>query len=544
MKLFETSWFEDFNYYERYFDTETKKSTFGQVNSKHEYFCEDPKGSYVLITDPSSKFSRHLGSSKDAAGHHGVTTPVYRNIRDNYWKNKTYNTKPRVMYLDIETRAVSSPDADSASQQITLIQMLVSNTVVVLGLRDWEPRSDYKLDASVKYIKYNDELSMLDGFLNVFKIIDPLIIYAWNGEGFDFPYLYNRIKRLGLDPNRLSNYGSVSIQKVEMAGGLKTWRLKSSGHHFMDLMNVYKKFVSDPRPSYSLDTIASIEVHSNKVKHNEFPTFDSFYTGEKYIISNVAYEEPVRELIRQHMIQREILLKGTHEYDENEKELIKYINFHFVYYGIRDVIIMRDIDNKLSLTNIIISIAQTMGVLPVDVMGTVKPWSQYISNVAYYEGKVMCSVSENETSASYSGGYVRDPVKGKHRWVLNFDVNSMYPQLSIAGFGMSPENLIPLHSLPSDLREMIEKYYNNDNEQERLTLDQNILDKTSELLRKYDLSMCVNGVCFKKELGIIPRLVNEIYDNRKKDKKEMFKYEQLAVRIGSILSERGIKVEA
>lgn len=543
MKLFEASWFDNYRYFERYFDTDLGKSMVGVIDSRYEYFTPFDNGSYSLITDQSCKFDRRLGSSKDSRDCHGVTSPIYRNIRDSYWRDKRYNSNPRIMYLDIETRAINRPDVDNAPEQITLIQMLIKDAVIVLGLREWEPRDDYPLDVKVKYIKYESEHDMIVGFLDIFKRLDPLIIYAWNGEGFDFPYIFNRIKRLGLDVNRLSNYGSVSLQTIELPNGLKIWKLKSCGHYFTDMMEVYKKYVTSPRPSYSLDTIASIEVHSNKIDHTEFPTFDSFYTGEKYTISNEPYKEPVRELIRQHMIKRNELDKNSIEYTQNEELIIKYINFQFVYYGIRDVVLLRDIDSKLSLTKITINVAQTMGVLIVDVMGTVKPWSQYISNVAYFENKIMCKVSDKQ-QASYSGGFVREPVRGKHKWVMNFDVNSMYPQLSIAGFGMSPEMLVQHKDLPDDLRCIIEKYYNNDNEQERLKLSQDVLDKTSELLRKYNLSMCVNGVCFKKELGIIPRLVNEIYDNRKKDKKRMFKYEQMAVKIGTILAKRGIKVDA
>ena len=331
MKLFEASWFDDYKYFERYFDTDLDRSVSGTIDSRHEYFEPSDNGSFSLITDPLSKFERRLGKSSDSRDHHGVTTPIYRNIRDNYWKYKNYNSNPRVVYLDIETRAVNKkPDVDNAPEQITLIQMLIKDAVIVLGLRDWEPRSDYPLDINVRYIKFDTEYDMITGFLDIFKKIDPLIIYAWNGEGFDFPYIFNRIRRLGLSVNRLSNYGSVSLQKIELPNGLKIWKLKSCGHYFTDMMEVYKKFVTSPRPSYSLDSIASIEVHSNKVDHNEFPTFDSFYTGEKYTISEEPYTEPVRELIRQCMIKRSILDKNSDEYRLNEEQVLKYINFQFV----------------------------------------------------------------------------------------------------------------------------------------------------------------------------------------------------------------------
>ena len=56
---------------------------------------------------------------------------------------------------------------------------------------------------------------LMQNFLKIFKVMNPLIIYAWNGEGFDFPYLYYRLKKLGLDPNGLSNYGTVRVDYTE-----------------------------------------------------------------------------------------------------------------------------------------------------------------------------------------------------------------------------------------------------------------------------------------------------------------------------------------
>ena len=86
-------------------------------------------------------------------------------------------------------------------------------------------------------------------------------------------------------------------------------------------------------------------------------------------------------------------------------------------------------------------------------------------------------------------------------------------------------------------------YFNDQDEEKRLNLDRSVFDKITPLLQKYNLALAVNGACYKRELGILPRLVNEIYDNRKKDKKTKFKYEQKVVAINKILAQRGIKVD-
>lgn len=547
-ELFETSWMNDFKYYERYYNTDLKKSFSREIPSHYEYFEEISNGLYENIRGDGRRYKRMLGRSKDTKEKDGVTKPIYLNIREKYWRKAGYNKKPRIAYLDIETRATGRPDPVNAPEQITLIQWLDSETNVefVLGLRDWKPEPDYKMQTNVKYMCFVSEVDMLDTFLRIFQKLDPLIIYAWNGDGFDFPYLYNRIKKLGLDENRLSNYGNVRLDVLEFNNGKPIYKLIADGHHFYDLMEVYKKFNHDPVTSFSLDNIAKKEVHDQKVSHNEFPTFDSFYTGDKYVIQNEPYQDRIREEIRQGMIKREEFRKNndfsSNAYKENESKLLYNINFQFVYYGIQDSVLLKKIDEKMSLTKMVVNISDMMGVLISDALGTVKPWSQYIANVAFYENKIMPKLEQYESSP-YVGGFVRDPIKGKHNWVTNFDYNSMYPQLSIAGFNISPETYVPKSKLPSELREYVLKYFNDQDEAKRLKIDRSIIETITHILQKYNLTLSINGACYKKELGILPRLVNEIYDNRKKDKKMKFKYEQKIVAINKILAQRGIKVE-
>lgn len=540
MRLFETTFRDGYDYFERYFNTETNKSEYHKIDSKYEYFVPYSFGEYKLITDQNLRLTRLEGTAKQAKDQMGVIQPVYKHIRDTYWKNGTYNLSPRIAYLDIETRAKGEPDPLNAPEQITLIQVLDSKTnqAIVLGLRPWEPEEDYKLECNVKYVHCQDEISLLETFVKVFRAINPVVVYAWNGDGFDFPYLYNRMKNLGLNPNDLSNYGSVKLDIVEDPKTHRNcFKLNSPGHHFLDLMEVYKRFVLSPRASYALDSIAEVELNSHKVDHTEFPTFDSFYTGEAYTISDKPYSERIREQIRQRYIKKNSLTEGTQEYNENMSLLLKDINFQFVYYGVIDIVLLKKIDEKRNLSKIIVNISKTMGVNYKDVLGTVKPWSQYISNVALKEGLVMPRIEQVEAT-QYEGAFVRHPVKGKHKWVLNFDVNSMYPQFSIAGFGMSPENLVPMAKLPMELRDLIQRYFANKSDQEILDIPETVWDEVTPILVKHNLCLTANGTCYKRDsVGIIPRLVNQIYDGRKLDKKEMFKYEQKEVEIEKTLEE-------
>lgn len=391
-------------------------------------------------------------------------------------------------------RNTGFPVPEKAMEPISLMQFYDNKEGVmfVLGVKDWIGQSKYKFDYPVKYVKCRDEIHMLESFLTIYSKLDPLIVYAWNGLGFDFPYIHNRMKKLGLDVKRLSNYGKVTYSEGEYQGKVE-FKFGVDGHFWVDLMDVYKKFTIHPMPSYSLDTVAEFELEENKVDHSKYANFEDFY--------NNGHDE-------------------------------------FVYYGIKDTYLIRRIDEAKNFTGIMNMISEKMGVQISDAMGTVKPWSQYISNKSMLNKQVM-PMRQEFPDPNVVGGHVRDPNKGKHKWVLSADVNSMYPLLGMVGFNMSPETFVPKYKLPDELRDIVLAFFNDQEEGNRLKLSPEVWSKTTELLQKHNLALGINGVVFKKDKpGIIPEMVQEIYDPREKAKEQMQLYEKRKILIESILKER------
>lgn len=594
MYLFETSWMNNFKYYERVFNTNTNRSEVHEINGKTEYYEYNPKGIYKGIID-NLNYDKRLGTSKDSRDKCGICKPIYRNIRDHYWKNKQYNMTPRIWFIDIETRSgrkylhkipknkenikvflkekstndikeiylkdihhyinendylfsynnieyselknmpfmektEAFPSPSKAQHEVILIQIYdnIEKKLFVLGLKDFDIQElnqlGYTLDADVKYVNCQNEIKLLTIFISLFKKLDPLLLFAWNGLNFDFLYLHNRLKYLNL-PYVMSNYGNTNIQERINENGQLIYQYQSDGHIFMDFMDVYKKFTFDPQASYSLDAIAHFELNDNKIQHNEFLTFDAFYTGTDYQYSETPYQDKLRELIRVN-------------YKNNKKAFEHYVQLQFIYYGIYDVILLKKIDDKLKLSNLISVIASKMGVLLSDTLGTVRPWAQYIANSAYCKNLIMPKKVEHQ-SPHITGGFVRQPIVGKHRWVLNLDVNSMYPNLSITAFNMSPETYTTLDKVPNDLKDLIISIVDGQNEHKFLQLDDTRKQLLSEKLKKYHYSMGINGALFKQDTtGIIPQLVTEIYDQRKQFKKQMLKYQAKSVEIKDILHKR------
>ena len=595
MKLFETSWFDNFKVYERVFDPETGTTRVNQIDGKSEYFVEDPKGLYTNFLDDTIKYSKKFGNAKDAREHAGSCSPIYRNIRDNYIETKSFNKNPRVWYLDIETRSgvhykitdsrkvllknketneiikstledsqklkdsdlqnylisedgynfsevqystlfektKSFPDPELAEQEITLIQVLdnLEKTVYILGTRDFElsdlEKLGYSFEYSVKYANCKTEIQLLKTFLALFNKLNPLLILAWNGNGFDYPYIINRLKNLGFTES-LSKYGSATLTKNVNDKGQVSYELDSNGHFFMDFMEIYKKFTFDPRSSYSLDNISEIELGEHKVPHTEFLTFDSFYTGSDYQYSDSEYSDKLRELIRK---------------SYGSEDFLKYVNLQFVYYGITDVILLKKLNDKLKLVELMSTVSEIMGVLLDDTLKTVKPWSQHIANEAMKQNKVMPPKREVE-APNIVGGFVKEPIPGLCKWCMNVDVNSMYPMLSIAAFNMSPETYISMDKAPPELRDLLKSVIKKEQDEEQFLdlKDNNIekFEKITNLLQKYKLSLGINGALFDiSKKGLIPSLVTEIYNNRKKAKKTMNNYIAKSVMIKDILHKRG-----
>jgi len=531
MQLFETSWKKDFEFYERVYDTDLKKSISRKIDNKYEWYEQKSSGIYSYILDKNMKLEKKLSSNpKEGRDKYGFLDPLYKNIRDNYWGKDKYNLNTRVWYLDIETRvgqnSTGFPVPEKAMEEICLMQFYdnLLGVMFVIGNREWKHEADYKFDYTVKYIQCKDEIEILETFLAIFKKLDPLIIYAWNGIGFDYPYIYNRLKKLGFDTNRLSNYGNVKYSEGEFKGKIE-FKISSDGHFFIDLIDIYKKFVFKPRPSYSLNSIAEIELGDKKVDHSEYEKFDDFYSGNYKIPQNPTETQKNSKIYK-------AAITG------NLDEVRELSYSEFVYYGIKDTYLIRQIDDKLKFTSILFMLSSKMGVIISDATSTVKPWSQFLANRSFVDNKIMPPRKDNPQPAIV-GGFVKDPIIGKHKWTVSADVNSMYPLLSMVGFNMSPETYIPKNKLPSDLREVVLKYFNDQDESKRFDIDEKTWEYTASLLEKYNYALSVNGAVFSKsKLGMIPELVQEIYNSRKEAKKTQFKYEQQKINIKEIIERK------
>ena len=76
-----------------------------------------------------------------------------------------------------------------------------------------------------------------------------------------------------------------------------------------------------------------------------------------------------------------------------------------------------------------------------DVFGQVKYWDVLIHNYLKNKNIVIPQKVSSSKSEKFEGAYVKDPQVGQHKWVMSFDLNSLYPHL-IMQYNMSPETLV------------------------------------------------------------------------------------------------------
>ena len=173
-------------------------------------------------------------------------------------------------------------------------------------------------------------------------------------------------------------------------------------------------------------------------------------------------------------------------------------------YNLVDTHLIQELEDESGLISLVLTLAYDSGVNYSDAFGTVGIWETILYRKLMSKNLVpKVKGSPGERLTDLVGGFVKDPIPGMYKWIVSFDLNSLYPHL-IMQYNMSPETYL-------------------ENIKENVSIDQ-ILNGNYENTNEY--AVAANGACFdKSKLGVIPEIVKEIYKNRKNVKIEMLKVE-------------------
>ncbi len=358
-------------------------------------------------------------------------------------------SKMLTITLDIEVECENGfPEVSKAEEPLLCITVKnhSNKAIIVWGI------GEYTND-TVRYIQCEDELDLVKKFLHFWVKTQPDVITGWNIQFFDIPYLCNRISRLfGEDEfQKLSPWGIVKGDTVTQYGKTHQ-KYNILGVSILDYLDLYRKFTYVNRESYRLDFIAEVELGEKK-HENPHETFRDWYTND--------YQS-------------------------------------FVDYNVQDVELVDRLEDKMKLIELCITLAYEAKVNFVDVYSPIRMWDIFIYNFLKDKKVAVPRKRAHKKDDNYVGAYVKDPQTGLHKWVMSFDLNSLYPHL-IMQYNISPETLAK--------------------EANPVVSIDRLLNKELEIVDDGH-AVTPNGARFRKDFqGFLPDMMENMYNDRVKFKK-------------------------
>jgi len=308
---------------------------------------------------------------------------------------------PKTYFIDIEVEVTDSfPEPSKAANKITAICIVTPNRqCIILATKDLTKKeqgdienkiNNYVKDHNVEYRfefkKFNSEYDLLYTFLKSIVRKIPMMT-GWNYIKFDWAYIINRAKRIGIDP-------SIASPIDELFG-----RDEFPCHvGVMDYMEIYAKWdrTIDVKEDVRLDTVGEAVLGLRKVK----------------------YDGTIQDLY--------------------EKDYNKYI-----FYNAIDTIIVQLIHEKIKTMEIALTIAHMSRISVFRAGSPVSITESLLCREFLKKGKVMAKdpTKPPPKKEKYEGAFVKEPITGMHNAVSCFDFASLYPSI-MRQMNISPESFI------------------------------------------------------------------------------------------------------
>jgi DNA polymerase elongation subunit (family B) len=394
---------------------------------------------------------------------------------------------PKVYFIDIETEIVDGfPEAadvrdaagnivkEGAATQVLSISIVYDDKVILLGLKempeDMQERiinntneyfEKFGTEYKFKYIKYEDEFDMLYAFF--YKMVPKMpLLTGWNFLNYDWLYLVNRSRKI-------SKWANGKEYKIDPAVSSLTKRINKAwgteyelpAHRMIfDYMQLYE--ICDTsikvKESSSLDFVSQKLVGVDKIK----------YTGSLQKL----YEDDFETFMYYNAVDS-VLVQKIHEAR----------NYISIIYAISSLAKIRIVDVVSQMNNALGSLAITEGVL--------RNRFREMDNIVLFRDE------KGDAESTIAGGWVKDPVVGMNQWCVTYDFASLYPTTQ-RQFFIAPETFIGIQD---------EKDKSKCTNGRLIDLDKHVL--------------CVNGVVFEKRKSPTLIMLEDVYADRKKNKKVM-----------------------
>jgi DNA polymerase elongation subunit (family B) len=381
-------------------------------------------------------------------------------------------SKVKTWVIDIEVGSENGfPDPYQANEPITAIciKQIPDGTAFVFGNGDFD-----NTGFNAIHMKCKDEWTLCKKFLQMWSQDPPDILTGWNTKFFDIPYLVNRFRKiLGEDESkRLSPWNYISERRVKV-NGREMIDYTLTGVASLDYIELYKWYApgGKSQESYRLDNIAQVELGTGKLSYDEFDNLHALY--------RLNYQK-------------------------------------FIEYNIKDVELIIQLEEKLKLVELAITLAYDTKTNFEDVFAQTRMWDSLTYAYLYEKGIIVPPREVKDKDGMFEGAYVKVPQVGLHDWVASFDLNSLYPHLMMQ-YNISPETLIEPENYTSEMREVLSSGVSVEK----------MLSKDVDTSKLEGVTLTPNGQFFRTDKqGFLPKMMVEMYEDRKKFKKLMLQAKQ------------------
>ena len=301
-----------------------------------------------------------------------------------------YPQRFRILSFDLEVR---NPHGMPNSEEDEIIMIGVASNFGINQVISTKTNSDSR-DDFVCHV--SSEREMIQEFVRIIKENNIDIIVGYNSDNFDFPYLKDRAKLLGVDLDIGMDGSDVKFIRRGYANAASF-----KGLIHVDLYLVMRRYMS----------------------------------LERYTLERVYYELFGEEKI-------DVPGERIWEFWDNGGEELD----NLFDYSLDDVISTLKIAEQTLPLNLELTRIIGQPLFDVSRMATGQQAEWFLVKQAYFDGEVVpnkqgSNFADRANAENNEGGYVKEPETGLHENLVQFDFRSLYPSIIISK-NISPDVMV------------------------------------------------------------------------------------------------------
>lgn len=365
----------------------------------------------------------------------------------------------KIGYLDIEVDTEDGyPDMKEADKEITAISLTVGKKTYLWGMFDFKP------DKNTEFFWFENEEQLLDHFVRFWEKLELDAVSGWNTTTFDLPYIVRRITKV-LNWNKalkLSPWGIIKEKQIKSYRGTMVDIYDIYGIIDLDFLPAFKKFrppTLNPDDN-KLDTVAYVVLKEKKLDYSAYGSLRRLYKENPQL---------------------------------------------FFEYNVKDSRLVQRLEDDLNILKLMFNMAYSAKINIHECYMPTKLWDSIIYGYLKDRNIIVPVATYDADSGDdekFEGAYVKVPNPNYYKWVVSFDVTSLYPSLFMH-YNIGPDTFKG-------------KYDVNNS-----TLIDARPHGYESMLQSENLSMAANGAMYTREKPSFMTEIIQYYFNKRKQFKDL-----------------------